>query len=322
MRREADALAAKDNHGVSRAAVGNPAARTFMMMVGEICTDHAVSAIAFFAAQRLSLVFASAPCRRTRSQKRSWSCKPKCSSCWTWCSGCSRRWTRSLACCSTWRSRLPTANQMTATVNALQQKLNTENDAASGKLDAVSGQVQSLNDSVDELKARIAKLDKSIQDLQTQLQNYADASRCPRQFRAQRQASGQLRERHAGRWPRQRDIVLQGAADGVTGWRHDARGSSRCAGAAAAGDLSGRREGFQRGARTQLARGEFQDVVHYYPLDDLAGTAQFYLGEIAYQQQNYSDAVNFYTAVLDGLQRQRQGSGGATAQGIGTADDE
>ena len=33
-----------------------------------------------------------------------------------------------------------TANQMTATVNALQQKLNTENDASGGKLDAVSGQ--------------------------------------------------------------------------------------------------------------------------------------------------------------------------------------
>ena len=63
------------------------------------------------------------------------------------------------------------ANQMTTAVTALQQKLNTQNEAAGGKLDTVSGQVQSLNDSVDELKARIAKLDKSVQDLQTQLQN-------------------------------------------------------------------------------------------------------------------------------------------------------
>ena len=62
------------------------------------------------------------------------------------------------------------AKQMTATVNALQQKLNTENEALSGKQDTLSGQVQSLNDSVDELKARIAKLDKSVQDLQAQLQ--------------------------------------------------------------------------------------------------------------------------------------------------------
>ena len=63
------------------------------------------------------------------------------------------------------------ANQMSATVNALQQKIDAQNEAGSGKLDTVSGQVQSLNDSVDELKSRIAKLDKSIQDMQAQLQN-------------------------------------------------------------------------------------------------------------------------------------------------------
>src|SRR5271165_4307472 len=39
-------------------------------------------------------------------------------------------------------------NQMTATVNALQQKINAQTDATGGKLDTVSGQVQSLNDSV------------------------------------------------------------------------------------------------------------------------------------------------------------------------------
>jgi tol-pal system protein YbgF len=54
-------------------------------------------------------------------------------------------------------------------------------------------------------------------------------------------------------------------------------------------------------ARYPLAASEFGDVVHYYPLDDLAGTAQFYLGEIAYQQQQYNDAVNDYNAVLEGF---------------------
>ena len=49
----------------------------------------------------------------------------------------------------------------------------------------------------------------------------------------------------------------------------------------------------------QLAGGEFQDVIHNYPLDDDAGTAQFYLGEIAYQQKNYDAAVNAYNVVLE-----------------------
>ena len=50
-----------------------------------------------------------------------------------------------------------------------------------------------------------------------------------------------------------------------------------------------------------MAQGEFQDVVHYYPLDDVAGTAQFYLGEIAYQQKDYATAINDYNAVLEGF---------------------
>ena len=35
-------------------------------------------------------------------------------------------------------------------------------------------------------------------------------------------------------------------------------------------------------ASYDVAAGEFQDVIHYYPLDALAGTSQFYLGEIAF----------------------------------------
>ena len=54
------------------------------------------------------------------------------------------------------------ATQMSATVTALQQKINAQNEALGGKVDTASGQIQSLNDSVDELKTRIAKLDKSV----------------------------------------------------------------------------------------------------------------------------------------------------------------
>jgi TolA-binding protein len=50
-----------------------------------------------------------------------------------------------------------------------------------------------------------------------------------------------------------------------------------------------------------VAAGEFQDVLHYYPNADLAGNAQFFLGEIAYRQQNYPDAVKAYNAVLEGF---------------------
>jgi TolA-binding protein len=174
------------------------------------------------------------------------------------------------------------AKQMSATVNELQQKLNTQNEAVGGKVDTVSGQVQSLNDSVDELKTRIAKLDKTVQDLQAQLQN----------MQAQPQPA-----------------TMPGAAPGGQGAQP---GSGAAPGGMAPSSpgmsqMPPLKETFQSGmrdynaAKYDLATGEFQDVLHYYPLDDLAGTAQFYLGEIAYQQKHYDDAVNAYNNVLEGF---------------------
>jgi len=48
-----------------------------------------------------------------------------------------------------------------------------------------------------------------------------------------------------------------------------------------------------------LARSEFQDYLHYYGDTDLASNAQFYLGEIAYQQKKYDSAVDEYDKVLN-----------------------
>jgi TolA-binding protein len=173
------------------------------------------------------------------------------------------------------------ANQMTAAVTALQQKINAQTDASNGKVDTVSGQVQSLNDSVDELKSRISKLDKSIQDMQTQLQNI------------QNPPAGGMPAATPGATPAGGDAGAAGG--GVT---------PSPAGGMQAPPLQGT---FQAGlrdynaAKYTVAAGEFQDVLHFYPLDDLAGTAQFYLGEIAYRQQDYSDAVKAYNNVLEGF---------------------
>jgi tol-pal system protein YbgF len=52
-----------------------------------------------------------------------------------------------------------------------------------------------------------------------------------------------------------------------------------------------------------LARQEFQDYLKYYGDTDLASNAQFYLGEIAYQQRNYDQAVNEYDRVLTAYPR-------------------
>ena len=72
-------------------------------------------------------------------------------------------------------------------------------------------------------------------------------------------------------------------------------------------------------ARYDLAAGEFGDVLKYYPQDDLAGNAQFYLGEIAYRQGKYADAIKAYGVVLQQFAGELESARRATAQGRGGA---
>ena len=51
-------------------------------------------------------------------------------------------------------------------------------------------------------------------------------------------------------------------------------------------------------AKYQLAQQEFADYLKYYGSTDLAGNAQFYMGEIDYRQQNFEQAIKDYDTVL------------------------
>ncbi len=168
------------------------------------------------------------------------------------------------------------ATQMSGTVTALQQKLNVQNESLNGKLDGTSGQIQSLNDSVDELKSRIGKLEQSIQSLQNQLQNVqspAPAGSAP-------QPGGEAGPQQGG------------ASNGPGG------GAAMNAAPPLQQTYQSALADFNAG-KYPLATSEFQDVIKYYPMDPFAGSAQFYLGEIAYRLHNYDDAVSSYNIVLE-----------------------
>jgi tol-pal system protein YbgF len=180
------------------------------------------------------------------------------------------------------------ANRVTASVDALQQKINAQSEATNGKLDTTSGQMQSLNDSVDELKSRMGKLDKAIQDIQSQLQNLQN----PQNPAA---TSGQ------------QPLAGSGSPPPATGPGATNTTPAGPATGPAATQAPPLQETYQAGlrdynaARYSVAQGEFQDVLTYYPQDDLAGNAQFYLGEIAYKQNDFAGAVKNYNAVLEGF---------------------
>ncbi|HEY1984160.1 MAG TPA: tetratricopeptide repeat protein [Terracidiphilus sp.] len=194
------------------------------------------------------------------------------------------------------------ANRMTQSVEALQQKINASADATNAKLDTASGQSQALNDSVDELKSRMAKLDKTIQDLQGQLQNLQN------QGAPNGGAPGQAQPAPGG------SPLPPSPGPGAS--------SAAPGGAPPAAQAPPLQETYQAGlrdynaARYTVAAGEFQDVVSYYPQDDLAGSAQFYLGEIAYRQMDYPGAVKAYNAVLESFSGSPKASAAQLRKGL------
>jgi TolA-binding protein len=128
-----------------------------------------------------------------------------------------------------------------------------------------------LNDSLDELKSRIGKLDKQLQDIQSQLQNVQAQSGSA----AMRAAAPQQASRTNQPAPRQ-----DGGGAAAPPQQPAANQAPPLA-----GDLPERVARLQR-AHYDVASSEFGDVLHYYPNDDLAGNAQFYLGEIAYRSRS------------------------------------
>lgn len=54
-----------------------------------------------------------------------------------------------------------------------------------------------------------------------------------------------------------------------------------------------------QGGKNDLAMAEFMDYLKYFPETDLAGNAQFYIGEVNYRKGDYDKSIDAYNAVLD-----------------------
>jgi tol-pal system protein YbgF len=147
----------------------------------------------------------------------------------------------------------------------------------------MSTQVQGLSDNLEEIKSRLGKLNQQLVDLQNTVQS-VDAK-----------ISGG-------------GAAVPTAGGGVAGSGLSSQppsgGTMAPAGASAAPAPSADTL-YSNGLRDitsgkyDLARQEFQDYLKYYGETDLASNAQFYLGEIAYSQKNYDQAVSEFDKVLN-----------------------
>ncbi len=74
-------------------------------------------------------------------------------------------------------------NKVTASITAMNELLQKQQNASAAQADQLSGQIQALNDSIDELKARMAKVSKQMDDMQA-AQQTAAASQAAQQAQA------------------------------------------------------------------------------------------------------------------------------------------
>ena len=155
---------------------------------------------------------------------------------------------------------LDSVSKLTLNMGTLQKSMMDMQANSGARLDSMSTQVQGVSDNLQELLARMGKINQQLTDAQTAIQGI--------------------------------DAKLAANAPPVA--------TGPAAGPVPSADLlysNGLRD--LNGKKYDLAAQEFQDYLKYYPETDLASNAQFYLGEIAFAQEQYPQAMDAYTKVVE-----------------------
>jgi len=173
-------------------------------------------------------------------------------------------------------------NKLGATMGSLQKSVQDVQANSGARLDTMSTQVQGLSDNLEEIKSRLGKLNQQLVDLQNTVQSIDS------------KISGGAPVNNSGASPN----------PGVANSSAPTGSSPISSSPAAAGPAPSADTLYSNGLRDitsgkyDLANSEFRDYLKFYSETDLASNAQFYLGEIAYQQKQYSAAVAEYDKVL------------------------
>jgi tol-pal system protein YbgF len=176
-----------------------------------------------------------------------------------------------------------TVGRLNGTMSALQKSMQDVTANSGARLDTMSTQVQGLSDNLEEIKSRLGKLNQQLVDLQNTVQS----------IDAKMPGGG-----GAGATPTAANSG-GGTSSQPPSFSLPPSGVSAGGGSAPSADTlysNGLRD--ITGGNYDLARKEFQDYLKFYGDTDLASNAQFYLGEIAYSQKNYQQAVTEYDRVL------------------------
>ena len=176
---------------------------------------------------------------------------------------------------------LDAVNKLNTSMSAVQKTTQDFSAASGARLDTMGTQVQGLSDNVADLQARLGKLDQKLTDVQNTLQNVDSklASPAPAPGSALPPAMSAPPPSNSGPGasmapastgpPISADVLYSNALRDINGKHYD------------------------------LATQEFQDYLRYYGDTDLASNAQFYLGEVAFMQNQFQVALEAYNRVIE-----------------------
>ncbi len=188
---------------------------------------------------------------------------------------------------------LDSVSKLNSQMDALQKTVQDSTANNGSRLDTVTQQTQGLSDNVQDIQARVGKLSQQLTDMQSLLQsidakvsNGAPSGGAP----APGGAPGMPDTNAPGTVP---------APGGPNTMNSPAPGGGMPGMAPISADTL-----YQNALRDYtsgnyaLAHQEFSDYIKHFPTNDLASNSQFYLGEIAYQQNDFKAAITAYEEVL------------------------
>jgi len=183
---------------------------------------------------------------------------------------------------------LDAVNKLNTSMSAVQKTTQDLSAASGARLDTMGTQVQGLSDNVADLQARLGKLDQKMTDIQNTLQSVDSKIASPST------GGGGAPSTMGGPPPAAGLGSGPGPGPGPGGL------TSGSAAPPASADVlysNGLRD--INGKHYDLATQEFQDYMRFYGDTDLASNAQFYLGEVAFMQNQYQVALDAYNKVIE-----------------------
>lgn len=177
---------------------------------------------------------------------------------------------------------LDSINHINTQMGALQQTVQQVQANTGTRIDSMAQQSQGLSDNLQDVQARVGKLSQQLTDIQNTLQSIESKVSSSSPAVASNSMPG--------------STSPGGAPDGAAGNPNSTQPSQMPPVSADTLYQNALRD-FTTG-NYELSRQEFGDYIKNFPSNELAGNAQFYLGEIDYAQGNFSSAVSEYDTVL------------------------